>query len=147
MARNKYFLSWDKGRDRKRIPSVNNRALIRLGIILGILLASVLIVQLIVLGHNVRADDVAGGGGSDSNSGVFEPVAKATHGVYAFVMQDLIPGNGFPGMPGLSRFTWNFCRRLWPRLPAAVLCRIHHRRDCGVQGRASGRVRPNQSLH
>ena len=23
-------------------------------------------------------------------------------------MPDLIPGNGFPGMPGLSRFTWNF---------------------------------------
>ena len=87
------------------------------------MLAPVLIVQLIALGHNVRADDVAGGGGSDGNSGGFEPVAKAPHGVYALVMPDLIPGNGFPGMPGLSRFTWNFiagCGPVYRPLASAV---------------------------
>ena len=108
MARNNYFLSWDLGRDRKRLPRASNRTLIRLGIFLGILLALILIILLVVLGHNARADDVAAGEGSNGNGGRFEPVAKATHGVYSFAMPDFIPGSGFPGMPDLSRFTWNF---------------------------------------
>ena len=89
---NRYYMSWELGRDRRPRPPINRRALLRLGLVLLAFLLLLVLASLIVLGHEART-----GGG---NSGLHQ-AALPVHAAYAFMLPDFIPGAGFPGMPDL----------------------------------------------
>ena len=109
MAR--YWISWEHGQDRRR-PQLSRRDWIKLGLFLLALLLLLLLVLLIILGHEARQNQTnwsnSTGSSNVGGTGPVERVAVATHTGYAFAAPDFMPGAEAPGLPDLSRLTWDF---------------------------------------
>ena len=108
MAR--YWMSWEDGQDRRRRPQLSRRDWIKLGLLLLALLLLVLLALLVILGHEARHNETnrSSSGNNVSGTGPMERVAVATHTGYAFAAPDFMPGAEAPGLPDLSRLTWDF---------------------------------------